>query len=155
MLLRLLKYLWAGPNTVVALCVTLGLAIVSVATKPIRARVRMQVVDGVLEVHGGEITGVLKRMPTSGSLRRPAGAAALTLGHVVFAVDQATLDRTREHERVHVRQYERWGPMFLPAYLFASLIAKRRGQHAYFDNRFEREAYAVSHPDRFAVRETA
>ena len=70
---------------------------------------------------------------------------------MVFGIDQSALDRTREHERVHVRQYERWGPLFLPAYGLASLLAARRGQHAYYGNRFEREAYAVSHPERFAA----
>jgi len=106
------------------------------------------VVDGVVEVHGGLVTRVLKTMPTTGSFRQPAGAAALTLGHVVFAVDAEALERTRIHERVHVRQYERWGPLFLPAYAAASLIAKTRGEHGYLANRFEREAYAVSHPER-------
>lgn len=140
------RYLWAGPNTLAALCAALTLALVSVATKPSRDRVRMKIVDGVLEVHGGEVTDLLHLMPTSGSLRKPAGAAALTLGHVVFAIDRAALDRTRDHERVHVRQCERWGPLFLPAYLLFSGYAKCRGQHAYYGNRFECEAYAVSHP---------
>ncbi len=58
----------------------------------------------------------------------------------MLAVDRPALDRTRAHERVHVRQYERWGPLFLPAYLAASLCAVARGRHAYFGNCFEREA---------------
>jgi hypothetical protein len=32
----------------------------------------------------------------------------MTLGHVVIARDQDLLDLTRAHERVHVRQCERW-----------------------------------------------
>ncbi len=83
--------------------------------------------DGVLEVSGGLVGGVLKLMPTSGTWRRPGGAAALTLGHVVFALDRYHAARTRVHERVHVRQYERWGPLFLPAYGLASLMAETRG----------------------------
>ena len=106
---------------------------------------------GVLEVSGGLIGVLLRRAPTSGTLRHPGGAAALTLGHVVFAVDRHAADRTRRHERVHVRQYERWGPLFLPAYLVASVAARRRGGHGYYANRFEREAYAVSHPGRFST----
>ena len=47
---------------------------------------------------------------------------------------------TRAHERVHVRQYEWWGPLFVPAYLLAGLWALIHGGHPYFDNRFEREA---------------
>jgi hypothetical protein len=64
----------------------------------------------------------------------------LTLGHVVLARDLPALQQTRAHERVHVRQYERWGPFFLPAYAAASLWALSRGRHPYVDNWFEREA---------------
>ena len=40
-----------------------------------------------------------------------------------------------------MRQCERWGPLFLPAYLLASLAVYLRGGRAYRDNPFEREAY--------------
>jgi hypothetical protein len=40
-----------------------------------------------------------------------------------------------------VRQAEKWGPLFFPAYGVASLIAIARGRHFYRDNVFEREAY--------------
>jgi hypothetical protein len=64
---------------------------------------------------------------------------AITFGHVVLCVDE--LDpKTLEHELVHVRQYERWGPLFFIAYPLASLGAARRGGHPYRDNRFEAEA---------------
>jgi hypothetical protein len=66
--------------------------------------------------------------------------AAITLGHVVLAQTRADLEQTRAHERVHVRQYERWGPFFPLLYLGASLAAWSRGDHPYLDNRFEREA---------------
>ena len=46
------------------------------------------------------------------------------------------------HERIHVRQCERWGPLFLPAYLLASAFIALRGGNPYLDNPFEREAYA-------------
>lgn len=42
---------------------------------------------------------------------------------------------------VHVRQYERWGPLMGPAYLLASLYMHLTGRRAYRDNPFEREAY--------------
>ncbi|MGH7729619.1 MAG: hypothetical protein ACRENJ_00010, partial [Candidatus Eiseniibacteriota bacterium] len=60
----------------------------------------------------------------------------------------AALAATRAHERAHVAQCERWGPLFLPAYAIASLVALARGADAYRDNWFEREAYAVANPDR-------
>jgi hypothetical protein len=65
----------------------------------------------------------------------------MTLGHVVLGVNQLALDETRDHERVHVRQVERWGPAFIPAYLLASILAWMRGQDPYLDNHFEREAF--------------
>jgi hypothetical protein len=71
----------------------------------------------------------------------PGGASAMTLGHVVIARDAASHTSTREHERVHVRQCERWGPLFIPSYLLMSLVLKIRGKDAYRDNPFEREAY--------------
>jgi hypothetical protein len=44
---------------------------------------------------------------------------------------------------VHVRQCEAWGPLFVPAYLAASLAAAARGRSFYYDNRFEVQAYAA------------
>ena len=72
---------------------------------------------------------------------RPFRAAAMTLGHVIIGRDEWCLDSSREHELVHVRQYERWGPLFIPAYLSSSLYLWLRGRDAYFDNPFECEAY--------------
>lgn len=61
---------------------------------------------------------------------------AITFGHVILCVDRID-DATFEHELVHVRQYEMWGPLFVPVYLIASVIARVRGGNAYRDNRFE------------------
>lgn len=64
---------------------------------------------------------------------------AVTFGHVILAVDE--LDpATLEHELRHVQQYERWGPLFFPAYAGAAVAARLRGGHLYRDNRFELEA---------------
>jgi hypothetical protein len=65
----------------------------------------------------------------------------MTLGHVILGRDTAALAATREHERVHVRQYERWGPLFIPAYLGCSLYLWLRRRDPYYDNPFEVEAY--------------
>jgi len=72
----------------------------------------------------------------------PGGASAMTLGHVVLGRDAAALERTRAHERVHVAQYERWGPLFIPAYLLVSAWLLARGRDPYADNPFERAAEA-------------
>lgn len=61
---------------------------------------------------------------------------AITFGHIVLCVDEVD-DRLLDHEMVHVTQYERWGPFFVPAYLVASLWANLRGGRGYADNRFE------------------
>jgi hypothetical protein len=101
-------------------------------------RGRANWIAGVLELHGGVTAWFLNR---GTRLWMPGGAAAMTLGHVVLGVDAATLHRTRAHERVHVQQCERWGPLFLPAYLLCSLMLWWRGRDAYLENPFEREAY--------------
>lgn len=124
--MTLLCYLWAGPNTL------LGLAAVLLARTTGGG---WSVHSGVVEAHGGAVAAVLRRMPLV------RGAAALTLGHVVLGQTPDLLDVTRAHERVHVRQYERWGPFFLPAYALASLYAALRGRDPYRDNPFERAAY--------------
>ena len=67
---------------------------------------------------------------------------AITFGHVVLCVDVID-EHTLEHELVHVRQYERWGPLFVPVYLLASLVAFISGRNAYRDNRFEIAARAA------------
>ena len=122
-----LRFLWAAPTT--------ALGVLVVLAGCWRAQVR--IVDGVLEAHGPVLAWLLSHLTlTSG------GVTALTLGHVVVARNQESLESTRVHERVHVRQCEMWGPFFLPAYLAASLFALMRGRHFYFDNRFEAEAYA-------------
>jgi len=71
-------------------------------------------------------------------------AAAVALGNVIIGCDQACLDQSRTHEHFHVKQYEHWGPFFLPAYLASSLVAKKRGLDPYLDNGFEIEAYGTS-----------
>jgi hypothetical protein len=130
---RTLVYAWTFPTTTVGLiAMTLG----ALSSERVGERPRQRVVDGVLEVHGGLVTWLLTHCTLL-----DGGASAMTLGHVVLGRDEMLLDLTRDHERVHVRQCERWGPLFLPAYLLASLFIFLRGGRAYRDNPFEREAY--------------
>ena len=124
----LLAYAWAFfPGTLLGLC-CLAPALLGGG--------RCRRVNGCLEIHGGLVTWFLRR-----GLPWLRGASAMTLGHVVIGQDESCLDHSRDHEHVHVRQYERWGPLFLPAYFMASLWAWCRGKSPYWDNRFEREAY--------------
>src|SRR5436190_11957073 len=126
--LQALRILWALPWTLCGLL--LGLA--SLATGG-----SMQRVGRVLEFHGGVLHRLLRRVPIAG------GAAAMTLGHVVIARTKADLDKSRQHELIHVAQYERWGPLFVPAYLACSAWLWLRGCDAYLDNPFEEEAYGI------------
>ena len=124
--MAILLILWAIPATLLG--VAAGL--VGLATGG-----RVQRVGRVLEFHGGFVTWLLAHLPLAG------GAAAMTLGHVVLGRSLEDLEWSREHELVHVRQYERWGPFFIPAYLSCSAWLWLRGKNAYLDNPFEREAY--------------
>ena len=124
---RMLGYAWVSPVTGAAL----SFVLLGVITGG-----RAAIVRGVIEVHGGLVARILRRgLPWSGP------AAAMTLGHVILGCDQECLDHSRDHEHVHVRQYERWGPLFIPAYLGASVWCWWRGFDTYYDNPFEREAY--------------
>ena len=125
---RPLAYLWAFPNT------TLGLLFV-VPGLLSGGRVRFE--RGAIEIHGGFARFVLRHCLF-------VKASALCLGHAIVGQDRACLDYSRDHEHVHVRQYERWGPFMLPMYFLSSFLAWRRGDHFYFDNAFERQAYAES-----------
>lgn len=93
-------------------------------------------VQGAIEVHGGMIAPFLRRgLPVLGP------AAAMTLGHVILGRDQSCLNHSRSHEHIHIRQYERWGPLMLPLYLTFSITAAISGLDPYLDNPFEREAF--------------
>ena len=127
MLSRALIYLWTLPTT------CLGLLFVPPAWC---GGGRVSVVRGVIEVSGGPVAWFLRRC-----VPIPGGAAAMALGHVVIGWDAGALESSRDHERVHVRQAERWGPLFVPVYLLASALAYCRGRDPYLDNPFEREAY--------------
>jgi len=79
----------------------------------------------------------------------------MTLGHVILGRTLADLDRTRFHEWIHVRQYERWGPLFLPAYLLASAWLWICGRNCYLENPFEVEAFAAEERHRRGSAESA
>ena len=130
-IIRSLLVIWASPNTLLGL----ALGVLALLTGG-----KMQIERGCVEVYGGFVQWALQHMLGS------RGAAAMTLGHSILGQTQNTLAIARDHEHVHVRQYERWGPLFLPAYLGCSAALWFRGKNAYLDNPFEIEAYDVSNP---------
>jgi hypothetical protein len=122
----LLAILWASPWTLFGLLI--GLLTL------IRGG-HVQRTGRVLEFWGPGPAWFLRTFPLV------HGASAVTFGHTVLARDSACLVDCRAHELVHVRQYERWGPLFVPAYLFWWVYLGLTGRHPYRDNPFEREAY--------------
>lgn len=126
--LRLAAYLWTAPNTVLG--AVAGLVFLCFGGQ-------VCLVGGVAEFHGGLVGRLVACLPVG------VRFSAITFGHVILAVGQAELCAVRCHERVHVRQYERWGPFFLPACGLSSLWQLLCGRRLYRDNCFEKEAYAA------------
>lgn len=124
--LQLLQYLWVGPITLLALPLVLVAWITGGG-----ARLH----TGVIEIWGGWVGRSLQRgIPLFGAVN------AITCGHLVAGVSERHLRQSRAHERVHVAQFERWGPLFPLVYLWAGWRAQRRGGDYYWDNPYEVEA---------------
>lgn len=128
-----LAWAWAAPNTALGLLLALPALLLG-------ARLRR---------HGPTLEVALSPGPVPrGHWLHHLPFEAITFGHLVLGLGPRQLRRLRAHERVHVRQYERWGPLFLPAYLLASTWALARGGSAYRDNPFERQAWRQGGPWR-------
>lgn len=118
------RYAWAAPCTLVGL-----------------------VAGGLVLLAGGSVRathGVLEFALRAEPWRPRLPFHGITLGHVILGTTPAVLARLRAHELVHVRQYERWGPLFFPAYAAASLWCWSRGRRPYRDNPFEVQARRLS-----------
>jgi hypothetical protein len=96
-----LGFVWTSPNTLLGLL--LGLLTFQV---PRRA-------------HGLLLFDREPRGLTWVMLR--ANRAAMTLGFVVLSAVPVE-GKLLAHERWHVRQYSRWGPLFIPVYLLLALV---------------------------------
>jgi hypothetical protein len=127
-LARAVRLLWASPTSLLGLVAALPVLLAGGSVRR---------VDHTLEV------ALRSHVLPRASRGRRSHFAAITLGHVILGRTHAELARLRAHERVHVRQAERLGPFFVPAYLLASAIAWWRGACPYRGNHFEVEAYAV------------
>ena len=85
----------------------------------------------------------------------PLRPYAQTLGRYILAREQLP-DAIVRHELEHVRQWSRLGPLFLPVYGAASVVAILAGRNRYLDNSFEVAARAQE-PETWApnARDTA
>lgn len=128
MLIEALRFAWALPTSVLGYV----LGLLGLVTGG-----RVERRGAVLEFHGGFVKWFMSRFPNKNIL-------AMTLGYVIVGKEPEGLEAARDHEMVHVRQNGRWGPLFLPAYGIASVVAMCRGQRPYRDNMFEREAYTLA-----------
>jgi hypothetical protein len=123
------KLLWASP------CSLVGLAFAAV-TLLSGGKARWSA--GALEVTYRE------RQVSCGELARKLPVRGIVFGHVILAVTDEELAIIGAHERVHVQQYERWGPLFFPAYVLSSVWQLIQGRSPYWHNGFEVQARALS-----------
>ena len=122
-----LIYLWVFPNSFLGLFVgLLGLATGG----------KWQWRRGCVEFYGGFVTWLLVRLRVM----------AMTLGHTIIGQEEKELEIVRDHEQVHVRQYERWGPFFIPLYSWYSVCLWFQKRDCYRENPFEVEAYDLADP---------
>lgn len=129
-ILQSLIYLWVFPNSMLGLFVgLLGLATGG----------KSQCRCGCIEFYGGFVTWLLARLGAR-------GVTAMTLGHTIIGQEKDELAIVREHEQVHVAQYERWGPLFIPVYLWFSAWLWFQKKDCYMENPFEVEAYKLADP---------
>ena len=134
------KRLWAAP------CSALGLA---AGVLPLALGGRAAWCDGALEIthrdHVADCGWIARRLPFRG----------IVFGHVILAVTREELQRIGAHERVHVAQYERWGPLFFVAYGASGLWQLLNGRRPYWDNAFEVEARRLDTASALARRPDA
>ena len=120
--MHILRYLWALPATMVGLILAFAAGLTG-------GTVRVR--EGIIVVIGGFAAMLL--YPSW--FRR--GGAAMTLGHVIIARDAQCLNQSWNHERHHVRQFEKWGLFLIPTYWLVSFVLRFRGYDPYLDNPFE------------------
>lgn len=131
-LLRIARYAWASP------CTLVGLLLVSPA---FLFGAKARVADGVIEIANPLFEGP--------SDKKLWPFRAITFGHVVIGESARDLELLRAHEHAHVRQYEKWGAFLFIAYPASSLWQLLRGNRPYLDNWFEVQARHNAARERF------
>ena len=123
---RALKMLWAAPWSLLGLLIGL-LGLLSGGHVQRKGR--------LLEFWGGCVPAILRVFPFY------SGSPVATFGQVVLGRSDRYLNACRKHQLVHVRQYEQWGLLFVPAYLTCSVAMWFSGKRPYYDNPFEASAF--------------
>ena len=123
--LKLAKLIWAAP------CSAVGLLLAAI---PLALGGNARWSAGALEVTYRQDES------SCGKLARKLPFRGIVFGHVIIAITHEELRRIGPHERVHVEQYERWGPLFFLAYGASSLLQLLRGRSPYWYNHFEVQA---------------
>jgi len=137
--LRLAKRLWAAP------CSAIGLAL---GALPLVLGGKVAWSDGALEVTYRDDVAACGRFAHKLPFR------GIVFGHVILAVTREELQDIGAHERVHVAQYERWGPLFFLAYGASGLWQLLNGRRPYWDNAFEVQARRLDSPaERASIRQ--
>jgi hypothetical protein len=123
--LKVGKLLWAAPCSLLGL----GLSIVPL------------LLGGTARVSAGALEVTYRRsLAACGKLATGLPFRGIVFGHVILAVTQEELVQIGPHERVHVEQYERWGPLFFVAYGLSGLWQLVHGRSPYWHNHFEVQA---------------
>lgn len=89
-------------------------------------------------VDAGAVSAILVEHPNVGRYfgLQFIPVQAQTLGRYVFCRGPIS-DDLLEHEVEHIRQWGRFGPLYLPLYFGSSAVELVRGRRPYWDNRFE------------------
>ncbi len=125
-MLQFFRYAWAFPYTAIGLTIG-GIGLCTGGQARVRGR--------VVEFYGGGTKWFVTHLPDG------QFTLAITLGHTILGQTDASVEISRHHEMIHVRQYELWGPFMGPVYFVCSFFLWIVGRRPYRDNPFEREAY--------------
>jgi hypothetical protein len=136
--LKFARLLWAFP------CSVIGLVLAAI---PLAAGGTARWSAGALEVT------YRRSEARCGKLARALPFRGIVFGHVILAVTGEELAVIGPHERVHVAQYERWGPLFFLAYGASSLWQLAEGRNPYWHNHFEVQARELSNATRGTQRD--
>ena len=95
-----LGFVWTSPNTLIGLVLGLG------------TFQRPRLADGAI---------IFDRAPRGlTALMLRANRVAMTVGFVILSA-RPLAGRLQAHEQQHIRQYEVWGPLFIPVYLVLAI----------------------------------